>query len=658
MLKLSTSSVKKILRTLLFPLFIVCWISALGQTSYYYIQIGQRYLRNQQFMEALPFLNEAIQQFPSSPELYYLRGFAKYSLDDYYGSEKDYSFSLMLFPGNPDVLTNRAIVRTQQHNYSGALEDLTAASHLDSTNSDIYFHFARIKLFMKLYYASMSDCNKALTLNSENENVYILRGSAEMGLERTADAMEDFRKAINMNPLNTYAYIQLGTIYMDQEKPDSALVCFNDAIRVDSINVYAIFSRSLARIKGRDRAGAIQDLGTVIRLSPYNSYAYFNRAILYNELKDQKSAIRDFDFVVRLNPKNIVSFYYRGLLKLEVKDYRGAIADFDKTLDLLPEYPDAYFARSQAKRKINDPTAAEDYKTAFEIAKKNHLSPDSLSAGKKDFLQSLIKLSGDFEEMNTINSKVQNQAIEIQLSPMYRVVTGNSGLDRIDLYDAYKKGVYPENIIRLTRFPELITDSLCNSEIECETFMIDSVEKRPEYYFRRAVAYSGIKKYNPAFADYDSCLVSDPYFILSYFSRATTRYDLIQLINSLNDYQTEITINMNKGEIWEQSHTKELEHTYDMVIRDLDMVLTLDPGFSFAYFNRGFVYCNMGEYHKAEADFTSALQFRDNFPEAYYNRGLVRILLNENSGGCEDLSHAGEMGITDAYRVMKRYCYK
>ena len=34
------------------------------------------------------------------------------------------------------------------------------------------------------------------------------------------------------------------------------------------------------------------------------------------------------------------------------------------------------------------------------------------------------------------------------------------------------------------------------------------------------------------------------------------------------------------------------------------------------------------------------------------------ILLSENHNGCRDLSRAGELGVTDAYRVMKRYCYK
>ncbi|MDP4282621.1 MAG: tetratricopeptide repeat protein, partial [Bacteroidota bacterium] len=338
--------------------------------------------------------------------------------------------------------------------------------------------------------------------------------------------------------------------------------------------------------------------------------------------------------------------------------YHGAIADFDKALELLPEYPDGYYARSMAKRKINDPTAAKDYKMAYDLARKNHLSTDSMSTKKKDFLQSLIKLSGDFEEMNTINGKIQNQSVDIHLLPMYRVFIGKTGFDKVEFYDSYGKKNYPQHIITLTRDPAVITDSLCRSEIGYLTRQIDSVAGLPDNYFRRAASYSGIKKYNLAFADFDTCLRKDSCFILAFFSRAIARYDLIQLINSLNDYQPEISINQNKNDLREQTRSHKMEYTYEMVIQDLDKAIHLDPGFSFAYYNRGFVYCNMGEYHKAENDFSSALKIRENFPEAYFNRGLVRILLNDIPEACEDLSHAGELGIVDAYKVMKRYCFK
>ena len=42
-------------------------------------------------------------------------------------------------------------------------------------------------------------------------------------------------------------------------------------------------------------------------------------------------------------------------------------------------------------------------------------------------------------------------------------------------------------------------------------------------------------------------------------------------------------------------------------------------------------------------------------PEAYYNRGVAFILQNRIEQGLADLSRAGEMGLYQAYNLIKRY---
>jgi len=53
------------------------------------------------------------------------------------------------------------------------------------------------------------------------------------------------------------------------------------------------------------------------------------------------------------------------------------------------------------------------------IRKKSHYNPDSLTKEKKDYLQSLEKLSGDFEQMNSMTGKFQDQPVSIQLMPLF-----------------------------------------------------------------------------------------------------------------------------------------------------------------------------------------------------------------------------------------------
>lgn len=633
-----------------------CTLSA--QVDFNFKQAGLTNLRKGEYIEALANLNNAIQREPGLSELYFLRGYAKYGLDDFLGAERDYTLSIELSPVLADVFINRAIVRAQQQNFRGALEDFARAQEIDPENPDIYVNRARTNLFLKNYYACIVDCRKAIDLKYKHESIYILKGTSEVGIKRYQNAVVDYNKAIAINPDDPNGYIQLGSVHMELNQPDSAIKCYSKSILLDSNNTFALFNRSLAFIKVKELNAALLDLDKVVRLSPYNSYAYFNRAIVQNDLKNKKSAVRDFSAVINLNPKNIISYYYRGLLKSELKDYPGALSDLDKTIELFPDYADAYYSRFEIKNKMGDRTGAmKDYQQAMEIGKKNHIDPATL-ASQKNYLESLVKLSGDFEEMNTLNSKFQNQYIDIQLIPMFTLFLGKLNYDQISLYDTYKKDHYFTNIIALTNKPELLKDSVCRLEIETQTRIIDSVLPSPEAYYKRAIAWSALRSFNRSFADYDSALRRNSFFIMAFFSRAQTRFDLIRLLQSQDEAGQEISIGKTPPKVSLQLQSGQQDQSYEKVLADLDMATQLDPEFPYAYFNKGFVHCTMGNYPAAIVDFTSAIGCKEKFAEAYYNRGLIYILLNDKTKGCEDLSRAGELGVLDAYRVMKRYCYK
>jgi len=632
---------------------------AYSQPDLNYKQTAVTLLRNGNYIEALEKLNLAIQKEPSLAELYFLRGFSKYGLDDYLGAELDYTRSIDLSPYLADVFLNRAVVRSQLSNYKGAMEDYARALELDTANADIYLNRARTNLYLKKYYSCLIDCNKAIQMKIEGEMVYVLRGSAQLGIKRFPGALEDFSRAIEINPASVAGYTQRGLVWLDLEQIDSAIIDFSHAIKLDSTNTFALFNRALTRIKKPDPTGALHDLDQVVRLSPYNSYAYYNRAIVLIGLNDKKSAIRDFNYVNRLDPKNIMSHYYRSRLKAELRDYQGALEDLDRTLELLPDYADAYYDRYQIKNKLKDTRGAmQDYKKALELGGKNHFNPDSLKLKKKDYYESLTKLSGDFEVMNASSNKLQNQTIEIKPLPVFDVFLGRADFDKVRLYDAYHKQYYYTHIVVLTNIRDLMSDSTALREIHKQTRRMDTTATIPGNLYERAIAYASIGDFQKAMNDFDATLKLDSNFILAWFSRANTRYELIRRLQAEEEIKNEITITRSSQKFQTTAPSGELEHTYEGVIRDYDHTLALDPEFPFAFYNRGYINTIMGNYHEAVRDFSNAINCKNSFAEAYYNRGLINILLNENHQGCEDLSHAGELGIPEAYKVMRRYCYK
>ena len=54
-------------------------------------------------------------------------------------------------------------------------------------------------------------------------------------------------------------------------------------------------------------------------------------------------------------------------------------------------------------------------------------------------------------------------------------------------------------------------------------------------------------------------------------------------------------------------------------------------------------------------DFRQALQLNPNLAEAYFNLGLTYIFSGNKAEGLKNLSKAGELGLYDAYSLIKRY---
>jgi tetratricopeptide (TPR) repeat protein len=129
--------------------------------------------------------------------------------------------------------------------------------------------------------------------------------------------------------------------------------------------------------------------------------------------------------------------------------------------------------------------------------------------------------------------------------------------------------------------------------------------------------------------------------------RAFIRYKLLETDN-LN--------NAGNSNGFTPKHTSALpDIDYRLVKNDLDRVIEIYPGSAVAYYNRANVSAKLNDFKSAIVDYTKAIEIDSRFAAAYYNRGLAKIYLGNNEGGVADLSKAGELGMYQAYNVIKRF---
>ena len=98
------------------------------------------------------------------------------------------------------------------------------------------------------------------------------------------------------------------------------------------------------------------------------------------------------------------------------------------------------------------------------------------------------------------------------------------------------------------------------------------------------------------------------------------------------------------------------QYDYSDAVADLKEASRLTPDIPYIYFNLGNLYCLSADHMNSIDNYTKAISLYPYMGDAYFNRGLVLIYLKDKEKGCIDLSRAGELGVQDAYGVIKKYC--
>lgn len=190
-------------------------------------------------------------------------------------------------------------------------------------------------------------------------------------------------------------------------------------------------------------------------------------------------------------------------------------------------------------------------------------------------------------------------------------------------------------------------------------------------YFGRGMDFMLVQDFTEAMKDFSRVIEMDPSFTMAYFNRAVVRNKQLdynqsqQTSHDTYDLSAIGAMNLSIGKKQPQasgpadpatSMLKDNKRAYEheQIMRDYDLAIKQNPGFVYAYFNRANLRCAQRDFRAAVTDYSEAIEREPEFAEAYYNRGLARLSLGDVNRGIADLSKAGELGIYNAYSIIKR----
>ena len=173
----------------------------------YFFYAGRSFLIESKYRDAIEVLN-------------FLRGIAKYNLDDLIGADQDFSEAIRKNPVFTTAFQYRAITRMRMGNYDDALRDFQEAIDLRPDLPGPYYSRGVTYLLSQQFEKAIEDFNTFIRYDNKVSDAYINRGTSYLYLKDTTRALEDYNTAIRTNYFDPAGYNRRGALYMAQKKYD------------------------------------------------------------------------------------------------------------------------------------------------------------------------------------------------------------------------------------------------------------------------------------------------------------------------------------------------------------------------------------------------------------------------------------------------------
>ena len=629
----------------------------------YFVWVGRDMVMDSRYREAIETLNILLRADPDAYEGYFWRGIAKYHLDDLLGAERDFTLTLAKNPVYTNAYQFRALTRSRLGNYDDAMKDFDEAIELRPDYPAPYYSRGVTNILTGRYREAVDDFNMYMRLNQRDADAYANRGTAYLHLQDTVAAYEDFGRAIRTNREYPRGYLERGSLYMEQGRYDEALADFDTAVRCDTSYIPAYFSRAMVYYRKHNLQAALADFDRVLELDPTSSVTYFNRALVRTETGDYNRALEDYDQVAAYSPGNVIVYYNRAGLRFRLGELQGALEDYDRAIELYPDFANAYLGRASVKYLLRDSEGAERDRS---VAERKIAEYRARLEGESEV--SFADTSRQFDKLLSFDTQlsdgpVRNTAMgtkeRITLRPSYGFTLRSDAEPGRGLIlhpgeaeaEEFIASLGDASVVFGCEGSDMAAAALVRKD-EAVSADIAANGSRWQAYFMRGMTQALLKQYTNAVGALSTAITLSPRNPFLYIARSAVQAEMTDFISSMDNGYSRISPESDRS-----ARMRDAARTYDYdeAISDLNKAAKLNPNLPCIYYNRGNLFALSGRFPEAFEEYSHAIALDPGLAEAYFNRGLVQIYMKDTRKGLLDISKAGELGIGEAYDLLRLY---
>ena len=651
------------------------------------LTIGRNALYFEDYVLSIQYFNQVIKIKPYLAEPYMYRAMAKIQLGDDLGAEIDASEAIERNPFLPQAYYIRAYARRKLKQYTDAVDDFSKAYQFSPNSLNLLLNRMDALVRLEKYEEAMADLDSYIKKSPKSTNMFYEKGVIQLSMKDTLGAEASFNQYIQLDSTNSLGWSARALLKMQRNDEDAAYKDYTQAIKNKSSYAGDYINRGVLNVKRKNFRQALTDYDMAIQLDKKSDLAYYNRGLLRANLGDNNNALADLDMVMKLDSTNFDALFRKASIENSLGLFRAAKADFDAIIKKYPYFIPAYWGLSDAEAGLGNKKEAFRYRQmAYEIDKnkdkikkntKNELladnkidesAPKGSTSRKTEMFNRFVtqniddsQSSSKYEDSRRGNVQDNYADLVNQRNFVLSYYAKTDEIRRTNLYqpmvEDYNKKRLLGTSLKITNNEIALTSDLISSHFEAINSIsgkISQDETNADLYFHRALEFALVQDFSSSVEDLNKALSLRPDFTIAYFCRANIRYKLV-------DFQKNTLVATNEnGENTTDKNTRLLaerqtQFNVEMIMRDYDKVIEMQPDFAFAYYNKANILCTQKDFSSAIYNYSKAISCDAEFAEAYFNRALTYLFIGEDAKGLSDLSKSGELGIYQSYNLLQRF---
>jgi tetratricopeptide (TPR) repeat protein len=364
---------------------------------------------NKQFDEAIELSAKIIEKYPTSGDIYTIRGLSYLQKGEKEKALSDFSKSLEVNLSEKLQTTARKMKIVTSYDlkkYEITIKEATILIEKNSKDPKDFMFRGWSYFYTNDYKSAVADFDFVLNMDAKIKGIRRFRAAAHNKLGNYDKAIEDINDELKLDPtaksevfqIRATAYRKLGKTesaeadekkyeelnarliadrqntqqlndlivaarkFFDQGDLDQAIKTYTEILNATDKNSKNLFSYYFNRGRCYFEKGlydeAFNDYNDALKLQPDFAFGYIFRGEVYLLKKQIDSAIADFNKSIELNAKDILAFRRRAEAFYLKKDFKAAIKDCDEVIKRNPKYRSALYYRAASYLEENNFNAA------------------------------------------------------------------------------------------------------------------------------------------------------------------------------------------------------------------------------------------------------------------------------------------------------------